>query len=161
MILDRNTLNNLYRYCFALAGNESDAYDLLQSSVEKYLRTETESISNEIAFIKKIIRNHYIDEYRKQSRVNMERFDEAVTYVDMDTKPMEQILASQLQVDGVWQELSSSEREILYFWAVEGYSTSELAEFLQVPRGTLLSKIHRLRIRLEEMFDDTYREDVV
>ena len=161
MTLDRNTLNNLYCYCFALAGNESEAYDLLQSSIEKFLRAETESISNKISFIKKIIRNHYIDEYRKQSRVSVEQFDEAVTYVDMDTKSMEKIIASQLQVESVWQELSFSEREILYFWAVEGYSTSELAEFLQIPRGTLLSKIHRLRIRLEEKFDDTYREDVV
>ena len=93
--------------------------------------------------------------------MDVEQFDEAVTYVDMDTKPMEQIIASQLQVESVWQELSPDEREILYFWAVEGYSTSELAEFLQTPRGTLLSKIHRLRIRLEEIFDDTYREDVV
>ncbi len=161
MTLDRDTLNNLYRYCFALSGNESDAYDLLQSGVEKFLRVKTDSISNKIAFIKKIIRNHYIDEYRKQSRANVEQFDEAVTYVDMDTQPMEQIIASQLQVESVWQELSSGEREILYFWAVEGYSTSELAEFLQMPRGTLLSKIHRLRIRLEEKFEDTYREDVV
>ena len=154
-------LNNLYGYCFALAGNETEAYDLLQSSVEKYLQTDTESIRNEKAFIKKIIRNHYIDEYRKQSRVSLEQFDEAVTYVDMNTKPMERMIASQLQVESVWQELSSSEREILYFWAVEGYSTSELAAFLQIPRGTLLSKIHRLRIRLEEKFDDTVREDVV
>ena len=161
MTLDRDALNKLYRYCFALAGNESDAYDLLQSSVEKYIRAGTESINNEIAFIKKIIRNHYIDEYRKQSRVDVEQFDDAVTYVDMDTKPMEQIIASQLQVESVWQELSSNEREIMYFWAVEGYSTSELAEFLEIPRGTLLSKIHRLRLRLEGIFNDTYREDVV
>lgn len=160
-MLDRDLLNQLFRYCFALTGNESDAYDLLQTSVEKYLRASTESVKNKIAFIKKIIRNQYIDEYRKQNRVDVEQFDEAVTYVDMDTRPMEQIVASQLQVESVWQELSSNEREIMYFWAVEGYSTSELAEFLEVPRGTLLSKIHRLRLRLENIFDDTCREDVV
>ena len=160
-MLDRNLLNQLYRYCFALTGNESDAYDLLQSSIEKYLRAGTESVKNKIAFIKKIIRNQYIDEYRKQNRIDVEQYDEAVTYVDMDTRPMEQIVASQLQVESVWRELSSNEREIMYFWAVEGYSTSELAEFLEIPRGTLLSKIHRLRRRLEDIFNDTYREDVV
>lgn len=161
MMFDRDMLNRLYRYSFALAGNESDAFDLLQSSIEKYLRAGAVPIKNEVAYIKKIIRNQYIDQYRKQNRVDIEQFDEAVTYVDMDTKPLEQIIASQLQVESVWQQLSSSEREIMYFWAVEGYTTSELAEFLEVPRGTLLSKIHRLRIRLEQVFGELSREEVV
>ena len=160
-MIDRDLLNKLYRYCFALAGNESDAYDLLQASVEKYLKKALVSIENENAYLKKIIRNQYIDEYRKQSRVEVEPFDDSVTYIDMDTTSMEHIVASQLQVESVWQQLTSNEREIMYFWAVEGYSTSELAEFLDMPRGTLLSKIHRLRARLENYFGESSREGVI
>ena len=159
--MDRNLLNELFRYCFALTGNESDAYDLLQTSIEKYLRKAITSVKNEAAYLKRIIRNQYIDEYRKQIRVDIEQFDEVVTHVDMDTRSLEQIVASQRQIESIWQQLSDDEREILYFWAVEGYSTSELASFLDVPRGTLLSKIHRLRIRLEESFDESAREDVI
>ena len=159
--MDRNLLNELFRYCFALTGNESDAYDLLQASIEKYLRKAIVSVENETAYLKRIIRNHYIDEYRKQSRVDLESFDEVVTYVDINTKPLEQIVASQRQVESVWLLLSDSEREILYFWAVEGYSTSELASILDMPRGTLLSKIHRLRARLEENIGESAREDVI
>ena len=159
--MDRNLLNELFRYCFALTGNESDAYDLLQTSIEKYLRKAIMSVKNEAAYLKRIIRNQYIDEYRKQIRVDIEQFDEVVTHVDMDTRSLEQIVASQRQIESIWQQLSDDEREILYFWAVEGYSTSELASFLDVPRGTLLSKIHRLRIRLEESFDESAREDVI
>ena len=160
-MINRDLLNNLYRYCFTLAGNESDAYDLLQASVEKYLKKSAESVKNENAYIKRIIRNQYIDEYRKQSRVDEEPFDDTVTYIDMDTKPLEQIVASQQQVESVWQQLTSNEREIMYFWAVEGYSTSELAELLGVPRGTLLSKIHRLRARLETSFSESSREGII
>ena len=47
----------------------------------------------------------------------------------------------------------------MYLWAVEGYSTSELAEFLEMPRGTLLSKIHRLRIRVERHCASVWEQD--
>jgi len=46
----------------------------------------------------------------------------------------------------------------MYFWAVEGYTTDELAEFLDISRGTLLSKIHRLRKRLEYHLDESSRK---
>jgi len=157
-MFDAKQLNNLYRYCFSLTGKEHDSYDLLQSSVEKFLKTDINNVDNKSAYIKKIIRNHYIDECRKNSKVDEEQYDETVIYVDMNTNSLEKIVASQYQVEAVWQQLTVSEREIMYFWAVEGYTADELAQFLEIPRGTLLSKIHRLRKRLELQFDESSRE---
>ena len=151
-------LNNFYRYCFSLTGEEHEAYDLLQSSIEKFLNIDANNIENKSAYIKKIIRNHYIDECRKRSKIDEEQYDETVTYVDMNTDSLEKIIASQYQVEEVWRQLTVSEREIMYFWAVEGYTTDELAKFLGLPRGTLLSKIHRLRKRLEKQFNESNRE---
>ncbi len=158
MMFDAKQLNELYRYCFSLTGVEHESYDLLQSGVEKYLKITDKNIENKSAYMKKIIRNHYIDLCRKRSNIDEEQFDEAVTYVDMNTDSLDKIIASQYQVEAVWQLLTSSEREIMYFWAVEGYTTDELAEFLVMPRGTLLSKIHRLRKRLELHFADSSKE---
>lgn len=157
-MFDEKQLNSLYRYCFSLTGEEHESYDLLQSSIEKFLKANSSEVDNKIAYIKKIIRNHYIDECRKHSKTDEEQFDETVTYVDMNTNSLEKIVASQYQVEAVWQQLTVLEREIMYFWAVEGYTTDELAEFLGMPRGTLLSKIHRLRKRLEAQFDESSRE---
>ncbi len=160
-MFDNDQLNSLYRYCFSLTGDESESYDILQSSIEKFLKANVESVENKNAYMKRIIRNHYIDVSRKRSKIDEEEFDETVTYVDMHINSLEKIVASQYQVEAVWQELSSSEREIMYFWAVEGYTTSELAEFLDISRGTLLSKIHRLRKRLKQQFDDSGKESVL
>jgi RNA polymerase sigma-70 factor (ECF subfamily) len=157
-MFDAIQLNSLYRYCFTLTGEEHESYDLLQSSIEKFLKADSDSIENKPAYIKKIIRNHYIDECRKYSKIEEEQYDETVTYVDMNTHSLEKIVASQYQVEAVWRQLTVSEREIMYFWAVEGYTTDELADFLEIPRGTLLSKIHRLRKRIELQFDESSRE---
>ncbi len=157
-MFDAKQLNSLYRYCFTLTGEEHQSYDLLQSSIEKFLKADSDGIENKSAYIKKIIRNHYIDECRKHSKIEEEQYDETVTYVDMNTDSLEKIVASQYQVEAVWRQLTVSEREIMYFWAVEGYTTDELADFLEIPRGTLLSKIHRLRKRIELQFDESSRE---
>jgi RNA polymerase sigma-70 factor (ECF subfamily) len=44
--------------------------------------------------------------------------------------------------------MTTAEREILFLWAVEGYSTDEVARHLDRPRGSVLSIIHRMRKRL-------------
>ncbi len=160
-MFNNEQLNALYRYCFSLTADEHESYDLLQSSLEKFLKADLDAVDNNNAYMKRIIRNQYIDECRKKSKIDEEEFDETVTYVDMDTDALEKIVASQYQVEAVWRKLTSSEREIMYLWAVEGYTTNELAEFLDMSRGTLLSKIHRLRKRLEQQFDESSREGVL
>ena len=158
-MFDRNLLNSLYRYCFTLTGDEHEAYDLLQTSLEKFLKNDANSVMNELAYMKKIIRNQYVDNCRKFSKIDQIQFDETVTHVDMDISSLETVVANQYQVESVWRKLTSTEREIMYFWAVEGYTTSELSEVLGISRGTLLSRIHRLRQRLELEFDNSSRED--
>jgi RNA polymerase sigma-70 factor (ECF subfamily) len=56
------------------------------------------------------------------------------------------------ELELAWAELSIVEREILYLWAVEGYSTDEVAGHLDKPRNTVLSIIHRMRQRLQHRF---------
>jgi RNA polymerase sigma-70 factor (ECF subfamily) len=48
--------------------------------------------------------------------------------------------------------LNPVEREILYFWAIEGFSTTEVAKIMKMPKGTVLSKIHRMRIAIKQRF---------
>ena len=158
---DRQQLNSLYRYCFSLTADESQAYDLLHNSLEKFLTANVGQVENDFAYMKRVIRNQYIDENRKRSKYVLEEYDDAVTYLDMDTDALEKMVATQYQVEEVWRKLSVSEREIMYFWAIEGYTTDELARFLDMSRGTLLSKIHRLRKRLEQHFSVSSREGVL
>ena len=66
--------------------------------------------------------------YLRRTENEQEEYDDTVMYIDTDIRCLENIVASEYQVQAIWQKLTSSEREIMYFWAIEGYSTSELAE---------------------------------
>ncbi len=160
-MFDKEYLNSLYKYCFALMADEHKAYDLLQASIEKFLKIDSDAIENKRAYMRKTIRNQFIDIMRKQAKFDEEEFDDTVTYVDMDISSLENIIADRFDVEAVWQKLTPSEREIMYFWAVEGYTTSELSEMIGISRTTLLSKIYRLRKRLENDIGRFDRNDVI
>lgn len=160
-MFDKEYLNSLYKYCFALMADEHKAYDLLQMSIEKFLKIDSDAIENKRAYMRKTIRNQFIDIMRKQAKFDEEEFDDTVTYVDMDISSLENLIADRFDVEAIWQKLTPSEREIMYFWAVEGYTTSELSEMIGISRGTLLSKIYRLRKRLEKDIGRFDRNDVI
>lgn len=157
MNLDEAQLNLLYRYCFALTLNADDAYDLLQSSVEKRLRHAVKNnqpmIDNEMAYMRRTIRNHYIDLTRKQQKDLAEPLEEHESTLAIDTHALDDLLIDAEQVEQLWSYLNAAEREILFLWAIEELSASRIAEELDKPRGTVLSTIHRMRIKIINRFD--------
>lgn len=156
-MFERSTLNKLYRFCYSLTLNESNAYDLLQNALEKYLKSNTD-IENTQAFMYRIIRHQFIDDYRKQSKQESIPFEEQ-DYFDFDVKTLESVSIDEDLIEQVFELLQPLEREILFYWAVEGYTTQQIAEMLDIPKGTVLSKIYRMRQRINKQFNgqkDTY-----
>ena len=149
---DKETLQKLFRYCYSLTCNEPDAYDLLQSAVEKYLKSRN-TAQQPIAYIRRIIHNQFVDDCRRQKIVQFETIEEDNLPTDFDMQTLESVVINEDLADKVLQYLDPGEREIIYFWAVEGFSTSQIADQLDVPRGTVLSKIYRMRKKLIEKFD--------
>ena len=58
----------------------------------------------------------------------------------------------------MWDAIDAGDREILYLWAVEEYSAAEIGHVLDVPRNTILSRVHRLRARLRDAFPEHVEE---
>ena len=145
-MLKNNQLQKLYQYAFTLCQSESDAYDFLYSAIEKCLQSQSD-IKNTEAYVRTSIKHLWIDSI-KTNRESIE-FDETHTY-DLNEKPLEQVFIEQDQLNRIWQTLTASERELLYYWAVLDYSTAEIAAETSTPRGTILSKLYRLRKRLEQ-----------
>jgi len=152
MMYDKETLQKLFRYCYALTCNEQDAYDLLQDSLERYMKSGNTS-NQPSAYIKRIIHNKFVDDCRRQNIVQFETVEEDNLPTDIDMQTLESIVINEDLADKVLRCLDPGEREIVYFWAVEGFSTSEISEQLEMPRGTVLSKIYRMRKKLLEQFD--------
>lgn len=151
-MFDQKMLNKMYRFCYSLTTDETAAYDLLQNSLEKFLKSGTEKTNNQ-AFMYKIIRHQFIDDYRKQSRHTSIPFEEQ-DYIDFDVQTLESISIDADLIEQVFEYLEPIEREILFYWAVEGYTTQQIADMLEMPKGTVLSKIHRMRQRIKQQFSD-------
>jgi RNA polymerase sigma-70 factor (ECF subfamily) len=89
------------------------------------------------------MRNHFIDIYRKSARFPEEEYDDSLVVIDETT--LEDIVIAQLDLDIAWEELNTLEREVLYYWAIEGMTAQEIAEQIDAPRGTVLSRLYRIR----------------
>lgn len=146
---NRETLDKLYQYAVVLTKERSLAYDLLQASLERYLKLDKRRVSdikNPVAFIKKVIRNQYIDGLRSANAHPLELYDEQ-EMGQLECYDLEPIVISEIELERLWSRLNFKEREILYYWAVMGFTAEEIAQTLEVPRGTILSRLHRLRKR--------------
>ncbi|MGF1645274.1 MAG: RNA polymerase sigma factor [Thiotrichales bacterium] len=153
-MFDGDTLNRLYRYAYSLTGHRSEAEDLLQDALERYLRAGQKSVDNPLAYVRRILRNCFIDGLRRKDLHPVTLLPDEVGPQDIDMRTLESIMVDQDLLASIWQRLAPLEREILYFWAVEGMSAQEVANELGTPRGTILSRIHRLRARLREESND-------
>ncbi len=154
MMFEQQALNKFYQYAISLCGQEADAYDLLQSALEKYLTAQKNMptrVDNSSAYMRRIMRNLYIDQYRRNQRQASDEYDEELhtSVSDISSQSLEQIIIDRDTLQTLWQYLNDKERELLYMWALLGYTIDEIACELECPRGTLLARIHRLRKKLK------------
>lgn len=150
-MLTEENLQTLYRYSYVLTCNEQDAYDLLQSAVEKYLRSSQQP-SCQLAYLKRIIKNQHIDNYRHHQLIDIDCYDDTVISMDSDLDQLERMIINEDMVETILQSLSADERDIIYYWAYEGYTAQQISDTLNYPRGTVLSKLHRIRNQLIRKF---------
>jgi len=158
-MLDKNELNQLYRFAISLTHKDDQAYDLLQSCMEKYLKLKSRDIANPMAYMKQTIRNEFIDQTRRQRfqcDIRPEVLESINNEESLQEHSLEDLYIQQEEVEALLGTMSPEERELLYLWAVEEYTIDEIAEIKQVPRGTLSSKLHRLkkRIQLQQKSDN-------
>lgn len=156
-MLTDELLNRLYRYGFSLTNNESNAYDLLQDALERYLKHQHTNRPAEAPefFIRRIMRNRFIDQLRHERRFPLHSLNDVDDRTaDMDLQNLDDMAVTQQTLERIWNVLDPFDRELLHLWAVEEYTAREIAEQFEVARGTILSRIHRLRIRLRKLADD-------
>lgn len=147
-------LARLYRYAFSLAREEELAKDLVQRCAVKALSAKTvpDNDSAYRAWLFVILRNAFRDHLR-HNRVAQAVFDDEPDAQAAERPAMEywrgdERLINVLNVKQALARLSTRDREIIGLVDMVGLSYAEAAKVLEVPPGTVMSRISRARARL-------------
>jgi RNA polymerase sigma-70 factor (ECF subfamily) len=151
-MLSREQLQGLFRYCYCLTTDRRNAEDLLQTSLEKWLRLD-KTLDHSHAYIRKIIRNQFVDDCRRNQILAFDSIEEGSPIL-LDDICIEELEIQHNLIEHVFGLLNTAEREVLYLWAVYGYTASEISVELMQPRGTILSRLHRIKQKVANASDN-------
>ena len=165
-------IDKLYAHAMRKTGNRVDANDLVQ---ETYLKAfaafdQFQQGTNIKAWLHRILENTYINQYRKlQNQPFYSPLEEledwqlgdaesrtATTSRSAEAEAINHLPAS--AVKDALQSIPEDFRAAVYLVDVEGYSYQEVAEIMDTPTGTVMSRLHRGRKLLREQLADYARE---
>ncbi|HWB45465.1 MAG TPA: sigma-70 family RNA polymerase sigma factor [Hyphomicrobiaceae bacterium] len=145
----------LRRYARALLGDDAEADDLIQDTLERGIARidQWREGDNPRKWLFSILHNLHVDGLRRKSRrplhVGLENVGAEQAEPPADT-------ASGRDLDRALQMLSLEQREVVLLIGLEGLSYLEAADVLRVPVGTVMSRLARGRDRLRLLMD--YRD---
>lgn len=142
-------LGGLRRFCYSLTGSAADADDLLQATVEKLLDKGMPEDAHPAKWSYRVCRNVWIDEIR--SREVRQRYSQSAVEDDEESLSAEEAADGEREIAAISRalnELPEDQRLALTLVAVEGKTYAEAAEILEVPVGTIMSRIARARKNL-------------
>ena len=144
-------LPELMAFARSISDRPEDAGDLVNDAIERAARSETRPAGSDALrpWMFRVIRNLSIDELRKR-RVRRE-YSAAVQRVlgeaNSRTFGTEEIVL----IRRAFEKLGVRDREILFFVDVVGMKYAEAADVLEVPAGTVMSRVSRARRALVEL----------
>lgn len=146
-------LPRLRRFCQAMAGNASDGDDLMQSAVERGLsRSHQFQLGTRVdSWLFRIAQNIHIDTIRAtKRRGSTVQVDEIHGVMGEDGRVVVEGRSELAAVQRALQTVPQDQRAAFLLVVVEGMSYKEAAEALEVPVGTIMSRLARARGRIEQ-----------
>ncbi len=157
----QDCLPDLWRYAYALTRDRSLADDLVQDCAERALRKR--DLWKQTGALKPWLIKMLLNLYRNQLRTQSRR-PQLVAMDDMHHDPaapdaLDQKLALS-QTARAMQKLPEDQREALLLVVLGGVSYKQAAVALNVPLGTLMSRLGRARAKLRELMADVPTADL-
>ena len=161
-------LDPLYRHAVRMTRNHSDAEDLLQDTmVNAYSKFHSfQQGTNLSAWMHRIMTNAYINTYRKRQRQPLQYPTGELTDALQGACAQRSSTGSRSaedealdsmpdnEIQSAMQDLPEMQRFAVYFADVEGLRLKEIAEIMDTPHGTVMSRLHRGRKQLRTLLAD-------
>ena len=165
-------LDLLYSAAMRLTHNPQDAEDLVQDTFAKAYASfhQYQDGTNLKAWMYRILTNTFINSYRKKQREPLQSDADGVEDWQLvraeahtsrglrsaETEALDHLPDS--DVKKALQELPSDFRMAVYLADVEGFAYKEIAEIMDTPIGTVMSRLNRGRSMLRTLLQDYARE---
>lgn len=144
-------LPRLRRFAHGLSRNPSDADDLTQMTIERALRSKAQwqPGTRLDSWLYKIMRNLWIDTVRSRSRKErVEAPAEEAERLGHDPRDAVEAAIDLQRVMAAMDRLPEEQREVVALILIEGFGYREAAELLDLPIGTVSSRLVRGRTAL-------------
>jgi RNA polymerase sigma factor (sigma-70 family) len=159
-------INSMHNFAYRLTFDEDDANDLVQDTYLKAFRfiDSFERGTNAKAWLFRILKNSFINDYRKKSKEPAKvDYQDVETYYNSDevdrqiTPDLRVELLQGMIGDEISNALNSLDvdfRTVIILADLEEFKYDEMAKILDIPIGTVRSRLHRARNLLKEKLSE-------
>ena len=155
-------IDSMYNFAYRLSFDDDDSKDLVQDTYLKAYRfiNSFQRGTNAKAWLYRILKNSFINEFRKKGKepskvdyqevenfYNSDDVDETRT-VDLRVDTVKDMIGD--EVTNALNSLAIDFRTVIILCDLEGFTYEEMAKILDIPIGTVRSRLHRARNLLKE-----------
>lgn len=157
----QNNWRDLYRVAYVWTHDSELASDLVQETITRCLknRQKFENEKQLKVWLFKVMSNCWHDHFRRQkNNVELENVD---LYSTTNLEEEHYRLQVMKHVQKAFELLKAEYREALSLIVIEGMSYEDVSQVLDVPIGTVMSRVSRARSRLKELMVDVHLKDEI
>jgi len=158
-------LDTIFSYSLFITGNREKALDLMQDTIvtvlnKKHLYSEE---SHFRSWIFRVLKNNYLNQIKKEnvrnelylSDISKENEETPFFIAAADSRNFFEDMNDPLlrdRISAVFEEMPLEYKDVIILKEVEGLSYEETAKQLEIPVGTVMSRLHRARNYLKKSF---------